>query len=87
MHLVGFIIRIYHDARSPERQILITFTYFIAVYCIFIKVYNSSMANMWLYCKTRNRCRIYLGNFRTVYNWNTEKGMARRQKDAPTVIS
>jgi len=21
MHLVGFIIRIYHDARSPERQI------------------------------------------------------------------
>ena len=22
MHLVGFIIRIYHDARSPERQIL-----------------------------------------------------------------
>ena len=24
MHLVGFIIRIYHDARSPERQILST---------------------------------------------------------------
>ena len=22
MHLVGFIIRIYHDARSAERQIL-----------------------------------------------------------------
>ena len=22
MHLVGFIIRIYHDARSPDRQIL-----------------------------------------------------------------
>jgi len=21
MHLAGFIIRIYHDARSPERQI------------------------------------------------------------------
>ena len=21
MHVVGFIIRIYHDARSPERQI------------------------------------------------------------------
>ena len=21
MHLVGFIMRIYHDARSPERQI------------------------------------------------------------------
>jgi len=24
MHLVGFIIRIYHDARSPERQIRCT---------------------------------------------------------------
>jgi len=22
VHVVGFIIRIYHDARSPERQIL-----------------------------------------------------------------
>ena len=21
MHLVGFIVRLYHDARSPERQI------------------------------------------------------------------
>ena len=25
MHLVGFIMRIYHDARSPERQILSIF--------------------------------------------------------------
>ena len=25
MHLVGFVIRIYHDARSPERQIRIKF--------------------------------------------------------------
>jgi len=24
VHLVGFIIRIYHDSRSPERQIRIT---------------------------------------------------------------
>jgi hypothetical protein len=23
VHVVGFIIRIYHDARSPERQILV----------------------------------------------------------------
>jgi len=23
VHLVGFIIRIYHDAQSPERQILL----------------------------------------------------------------
>ena len=26
MHLVGFIIRIYHDARSPERQISLFYT-------------------------------------------------------------
>ena len=25
MHLVGFIIRIYHDARPSERQILLIF--------------------------------------------------------------
>jgi len=24
MHLVGFIIRIYHNARSPERQIFLS---------------------------------------------------------------
>jgi len=28
VHLVGFIIRIYHDARSAERQILILICYF-----------------------------------------------------------
>ena len=27
MHLVGFIIRIYHDARSPERQTLVFICY------------------------------------------------------------
>ena len=25
MHLVGFIIRIYHDSRSPERQIRLSY--------------------------------------------------------------
>ena len=25
MHLIGFIIRIYHDARSPERQIILVY--------------------------------------------------------------
>ena len=30
LHLVGFIIRIYHDARSPERQIqMCHITYFL----------------------------------------------------------
>jgi len=27
VHLVGFIIRIYHEARSPERLILYTYIY------------------------------------------------------------
>jgi len=27
VHLVGFIIRIYHDTRSPERQILLWVVY------------------------------------------------------------
>ena len=37
MHLVGFIIRIYHNARSPERQmlyvILCDVCYRIVFYC------------------------------------------------------
>ena len=37
MHLIGFIIRIYHDERSPERQIhncvlIVVLTYF-GTYC------------------------------------------------------
>ena len=35
MHLVGFIIRIYHNARSPERQILQIIIY---IYIFFISV-------------------------------------------------
>ena len=31
MHLVGLIIRIYHDARSPERQILAVVYVHVAV--------------------------------------------------------
>ena len=29
MHLVGFIIRIYHDGRSPERQISFNYVVFV----------------------------------------------------------
>ena len=29
VHLIGFIIRIYHDARSPESQISLTKLYYI----------------------------------------------------------
>ena len=35
MHLVGFIIRIYHDARSPERQIRLDVS--SSVYTILVK--------------------------------------------------
>jgi len=35
VHLVGFIIRIYHDARSPERQI-----YLIGLLCNVDRVYS-----------------------------------------------
>ena len=31
MHLVGFIIRIYHDARSSESQILISVPYILTM--------------------------------------------------------
>ena len=33
VHLVGFIIRIYHDARSPERQMPAIFVAFICKIC------------------------------------------------------
>ena len=42
VHLVGFIIRIYHDARSPERQILI-FTHF---HNNFLKQFNQSISSL-----------------------------------------
>jgi len=34
VHLCGFIIRIYHDARSPERQILAVVDVHVAVVTI-----------------------------------------------------
>jgi len=42
VHLVGYVIRIYHDARSPERQILAQvvnsafYTLFYHHYCPFV---------------------------------------------------
>ena len=35
MHLVGFIIRIYHDARSPKRQII-----YVSVICSWYNSHN-----------------------------------------------
>ena len=41
MYLVGFIIRIYHDARSPERQIEIYF--WIIIFCFSNKTFNNTI--------------------------------------------
>ena len=35
VRLVGFIIRIYHDARSPERQIRTIFIHYVYLLCLF----------------------------------------------------
>ena len=40
MHLVGFIIRIYHDARSPKRQI----RFFIVCVCVCVSVCLRALA-------------------------------------------
>ena len=40
MHLFGFIVRIYHDARSPERQI--TKTLVIKIYFVSCKSLSKS---------------------------------------------
>ena len=47
MHLVGFIIRIYHDTRSSEHQ--------IQVVCIAINVSQ----RIKLYVMTRNACYFF----------------------------
>jgi hypothetical protein len=47
MHLVGFVISIYHDARSPERQISFT-----ASLCT---LWTDHLVNVFLTC-----CGLYL---------------------------
>ena len=45
MHLVGFIIRIYHNARSPERQIFyLYFTHLNKGSVVFTRLSNESTA-------------------------------------------
>jgi len=43
VHLVGFIIRIYHDARSPERISYVSSTFFSLVDCSHKRVENISI--------------------------------------------
>ena len=41
MHLAGFVIRIYHDSRSPERQIANNVCIYELVYvCHFVNSYK-----------------------------------------------
>ena len=50
MHLVGFVIRIYHDARSPERQIKIfsnSFTTFVHVTDSFFALHLIVLLGWW----------------------------------------
>ena len=54
MHLVGFIIRIYLDARSPERQ--------IQVHCWVDKLLHSELARLLSY-EGRNAIRTLLAGF------------------------
>jgi len=46
VHLVGFIIRIYHDARSPERQIHIFVTYCRFSGCQYTKIISLKAQNL-----------------------------------------
>jgi len=43
VHLVGFIIRIYHDARSPKRQIIIIIIYL----CLLLLLLYSAVMPYW----------------------------------------
>jgi len=59
MHLVGFIVRIYHDARSPERQIkYVTFsstsarTLQSAVYSAVAFYTRDTFLKRFAWCKT-----------------------------------
>jgi len=45
MHLVGFIIRIYHEAWLPERQILL--------YNYFLNMYTKSVFKIDIYIQSK----------------------------------
>ena len=51
MHLVGFIIRVYHDARSPERQMWSN-----SVYELSIKTFKEVITVSKLYENVKNLC-------------------------------
>jgi len=78
VHLVGFIIRIYHDARSPERQIHMWY-YFIThsgqyfsgytfIYCYHVAMQLlTSSCNISLYWITTNRMMVFRNSKRGMF--------------------
>ena len=50
MHLVGFIIRIYHDARSPERQILLSMVLFMIITVAFNLISDARIPSLQFVC-------------------------------------
>ena len=56
--LVNFILKMYHDARSPERQICISSIFLVSNVCIYIYKPIYSLVNArvhWLRCCVTNR--------------------------------
>ena len=60
MHLLYFCIRIYHDARSPERQILLP----LFLICPYVFPLNPA-PSLPTGCPTRYRTRHFFNNFPT----------------------
>jgi hypothetical protein len=46
VHLVGFVLRIYYDARSPERQIRSTLVYVLSL--IVGSIEGKAVTSVWL---------------------------------------
>ena len=62
MHLVGFIIRIYHDARSHERRTIAAHVY-LPTYVLVIFILRGSLATFY---KMRNVFMSTVTEFRCV---------------------
>ena len=91
MHLVGFIIRIYHDARSTERQVLQLFlrtetyisTQFLAGLLSIV-----GMGRSWfddsVSAEASVQYRIISNGVRRIWNWKDWTGTAVRRMKTRT---
>ena len=69
MHLVGFVIRMYHDAQSPERQTPYLFecdisltSYRCTLYNLFLYTLPLLVALLYWKCATKNMLHSILFN-------------------------